>query len=103
HRSHKPIDHQIALHFGDTVIQIGGPLTLTVEGELWVPRMSSGYRDQDFPGVTREDETGPWPSRFSTLPSPESSSCCASADATTVRWRLRSSCCATRSPCFAVR
>jgi len=43
---------------------------------LWVPRMSSGYLEQDFPGMARDDETGTWPSRFSTWPSPGSSSWC---------------------------
>jgi len=70
---------------------------------LWVPRMSSGYLDQDFPGMAREDETGPWPSRSSTSPSPGSSSWCASADVTATSWRSRSSCSATRLPCSVVK
>ena len=40
---------------------------------VWVPRMSSGYFEQDFRGMARDDETGTWPSRFSTSPSPGSS------------------------------
>lgn len=41
-----------------------------------VPKMSSGYLDQDFRESAVKHETGPWPCHFSTLPSPESSSCC---------------------------
>src|SRR5664280_504073 len=37
---------------------------------VWVPSMSSDCREQDIPGVAREDETGPWPSRLSISPSP---------------------------------
>jgi hypothetical protein len=44
---------------------------------LWVPSMSSKYPDQDFPGMAQQDETGPWPYRFSTSPSPGFSSWCA--------------------------
>jgi len=45
--------------------------------DVWVPRMSSKYLDQDFPGMAQQDETGPWPYRFSTSPSPGFSSWCA--------------------------
>ena len=46
------------------------------EATLWVLRMSSGYLEQDLPETAEDDETGPWPSRFSTSPSPGSSSWC---------------------------
>jgi hypothetical protein len=53
---------------------------------LWVPKMSSGYVEVDFRGLTHNDKTGPWLSRFSTVPSSESSSCSAWVGVTATSW-----------------
>jgi hypothetical protein len=70
---------------------------------LWVPKMSSDGFDQAFRGPALADETGPWPYRFSTSLSSESSSWCSSVGATETSWPLKSSCSDTRSPCSVGR
>ena len=72
----------------------------------WTPvgaEMSSGPPEQHFREPADGDETGPWPCRFSTSPSSESSSWCSSVDATATSWPLKSSCSDTRLPCSVVR
>jgi Family of unknown function (DUF6188) len=58
------IDHQTCLHFGDTVIQIGCPLTLKVDGDIFVIDEAEGlgpllaqYPDTLAAGTVDEDGT----------------------------------------------
>src|SRR5665213_578468 len=47
--------HALAGQYGVARAHLGDRLL-----HLWVPRMSSKYLDQDFPGMAQQDETGPF-------------------------------------------
>jgi hypothetical protein len=65
--------------------------------------MSSGCLDRDLHETAPDDENGPWPCRFSTSPSSESSNRAASVPLTMRIWPSTSSCSVTRSRSCAVR